>query len=379
MSDAYAWLDRALATIHRACWYRSPTTIANTHSALVNFGSNNYLGLAGDARLQAAAIAAIQTYGTGSTGSRLLSGHLELHAALERAIANLKGTEDALVFSTGYMANLGTIAAVVGARDLVLQDAYNHACLKQGASLSGAKVLTYPHNDMGALGELLATHRDRHRRCLLATDSVFSMDGDICPLRELVALAASYECMVLVDDAHGTGVFGDRGQGVAGALGIDYPLIHMGTLSKALGSLGGYVAGAAALVEYLRNRASTWIYTTALSPGDAAAAQAAVALVQAEPHHRTALWRNVAQLKAAFARYNLPAIAVESPIVAVKVADSAQALAIAQRLQQKGFYVPAIRPPTVPTARLRLSLMATHTSEQIESVVEAIARLKFLS
>lgn len=192
---------------------------------------------------------------------------------MEQAIANLKQTEDALVFSSGYLANFGTISAITNKKDLILGDQYNHSSLKNGAKLSGATVLEYDHNDLDALRQLLETHRQNYRRCLITTDSVFSMDGDLCLLPELLAIAKEFSTMLLVDEAHGTGVLGQKGAGVVEHFHCtQQPLIQVGTLSKALGSLGGYVAGSKALIDFLRNRASTWIYTTGLSPADTAAA-----------------------------------------------------------------------------------------------------------
>lgn len=381
MPTAYDWIDRSMQAIYQAQWYRSPqvaTSLADTFVRvagrdLLMFASNNYLGLAGDRRLIEAAIAATEAYGTGSTGSRLVSGHLALHEQLEQAIAQLKQTEAALVFSSGYLANLGAIAAVVGARDLILSDTFNHACLKQGALLSGAKVIDYAHNQIQDLADQLDRHRHLHRRCLIATDTVFSMDGDICPLPEIMELAERFDCMVLVDEAHGTGVFGDRGAGVVNALGIQQPLIQVGTLSKALGSLGGYVAGSAQLIDFLRNRASTWIYTTGLSPADTAAATEAIAIGQMEPQRRAKLWKNLEFFKQGLRKIEaISPINLESQIIAFKVGDAKKTLEVADYLKQNGIFAPAIRPPTVPTARIRLTLMATHSTEQIQTLLDCL-------
>ncbi|WP_019498595.1 8-amino-7-oxononanoate synthase [Pseudanabaena sp. PCC 6802] len=382
MAKPYDWIGHALQVVHQANWHRSPVTISSRADTVVKiddrdtlmFASNNYLGLAGDPRLIEAAIAATQTYGTGATGSRLVSGHLDLHQELETAIASLKQTEAALVFSSGYLANLGAIASVVGARDLVLQDAYNHSCLKNGAILSGAQVITYSHANISSLARELEQHRDRYRRCLITTDTVFSMDGDLCPLGEIMDLADRYDCMVLVDEAHATGVFGDRGAGVTNALGINRPLIQVGTLSKALGSLGGYVAGSAELIDFLRNRAASWIYTTGLSPADTAAALAAVKIIQTEPQRRQQLWQNLTALKQALSAVQIEPFSTDSQIVALKVGDTTQTLNVAAYLRQNDIFAPAIRPPTVPTARIRLTLMATHTIEQIEALVNCLTK-----
>jgi 8-amino-7-oxononanoate synthase len=385
--DPYQWIDASLETIHRANWHRrvkpilsapGPVVVLNGKSVL-NFASNDYLGLAADERLKQAAIAAIQQDGTGSTGSRLLSGHRSVHQALETAIAQWKQTEDALVFSSGYAANLGTIAALASAKDLILGDAYNHSSIKNGAKLSGADLFDYPHNDMGTLHRLLKEHRGHHRRCLILTDSVFSMDGDLCPLPEILALAVEFGCMVLVDEAHGTGVLGPTGAGVVEHFGCSgRPLIQMGTLSKALGSLGGYVAGSAALVDFLRNRAATWIYTTALSPADTAAALAAIAIIQSEPARRQHLWARVTQLKTSLETQlgegsSVQVLPSNSSIICLQMSNVETVLAASQQLLAQGIYAPAIRPPTVPTSRIRLSLMATHTVEHIKQLVRAIA------
>ena len=305
-TNPYTWLEQSLATIHRADWYRSVQTLHSRPGAVVqlegrqviNFASNDYLGLAGDERLIQAAVAATEEFGTGSTGSRLLSGHRELHQELENAIASLKQTEAALVFSSGYLANLGTISALVGKRDLILSDNYNHSSLKNGAVLSGAAVVEYAHSNIEDLLRQLAQHRTQYRRCLIITDTVFSMDGDICQLPEILASAQDFNSMVLVDEAHATGILGATGAGAVEHFGCTgQPLIQVGTLSKALGSLGGYVTGSATLIDFLRNRASSWIYTTALSPADTAAALAAVKIIQQEPLLRNQLIWNVEFLK----------------------------------------------------------------------------------
>ena len=390
-ANPYDWLEAALTTIHRADWYRSVQAIQGRSGAVVqmagqavlNFGSNDYLGLAGDDRLMQAAIAATQAYGTGSTGSRLVSGHRALHDQLEKAIADLKQTEAALVFSSGYLANLGTVSALVGKRDLILSDQYNHSSLKQGAVLSGATVLDYAHCDVVQLRQLLEQHRDRHRRCLLLTDSVFSMDGDLCPLPKLLALAETFDAMLLVDEAHATGVLGATGAGCVEHFGCTgRAIVQVGTLSKALGSLGGYVAGSATLIDYLRNRAASFIYTTGLSPADTAAALAAVAIVQQDPDRRAQLWQNVTQLKQALQQWSqhlaattdtaLTLLPSASPILCLQVASPAIVLCLGKRLRQAGIFVPAIRPPTVPTSRLRLTLMATHDSTHLQQFMMAL-------
>ncbi len=394
MSDPYAWLDKALQTLHRADWYRRPQAIAGLPGpvvaidgrSLLNFASNDYLGLAGHPALIAAATEAIAHEGTGSTGSRLITGHRDRHRQLEQAIAALKQTEDAVVFSSGYLANLGTIAALVGPRDGIFSDRDNHASLLSGIKLSGATAYSYHRHDLAELRDLLEMHGDRHRRRLIVTDSVFSMDGDVCPLPRLLDLAAEFDAMTLVDEAHATGVLGPTGAGAVEALGCTgRPLVQVGTLSKALGSLGGYVAGSRSLIDYLRNRASTWIYTTGLSPADTAAAIAALDLVRTEPERRTHLHAHADYLRTglteAIAAFDLPPsyhrLPSESPIICVTVPDPATVLRIGSALREGGILAGAIRPPTVPTSRIRFTVRADHTREQCDRAIallrEAIA------
>ncbi len=384
-NNPYAWINESLATIHRADWYRSVQTIHGRPGAIVvlsgqeviNFASNDYLGLAGDERLQTAAINAIQQFGTGSTGSRLLSGHRELHRELEQEIASTKQTQDALVFSSGYLANIGTISAIVGKRDLILADEYNHSSLKNGAILSGATVMEYPHCDTALLEEKLQAHRKNYRRCLITTDSVFSMDGDLCPLPQLLDLAEEFNSMLLLDEAHATGVMGKTGSGCVEHFGCTgRELIQIGTLSKALGSLGGYVAGSSSLIDFLRNRAPGWIYTTALSPADTAAALAAMKIVQKEPERRSQLWQNVNYLKQLITENlpNLKLLPTASPILSFQLPSAAAALTVGKHLRASGIFAPAIRPPTVSTSRIRISVMATHELTHLHKLVDAMTR-----
>jgi 8-amino-7-oxononanoate synthase len=384
-ADPYAWIEKSLDTVRRADWYRSPQSIEScpgpvvklASRRLINFASNDYLGLAGDDRLIQASIAATKEFGTGATGSRLVSGHRDLHRQLEQAIANLKQTEDALVFSSGYLANLGAIASIVGKRDLILSDKYNHSSLKNGATLSGATTLEYNHCHLEDLKAKLEQNRAKYRKCLIITDSVFSMDGDLCPLPQLLALGEQFNCMVLVDEAHATGVFGASGAGCAEHFGCTgLPLIQVGTLSKALGSLGGYVAGSAALIDFLRNRAATWIYTTALTPADTAAALESVRIVQQEPERRVRLQQNIETFKyGAITHRQLPISNSLSPIFSLPLKDAATALTVSSKLKEMGIFAVAIRPPTVSVSRIRISLMATHELAHLQQLIEALGTI----
>jgi 8-amino-7-oxononanoate synthase len=384
-ADPYAWIEKSLDTIHRAHWYRSPQKIDNCPGPtvqlagrrLINFASNDYLGLAGDERLIQSAMASTKEFGTGATGSRLIGGHRDLHRQLEEAIAKLKQTEDALVFSSGYLANLGAIASLVSKRDLILSDQYNHSSLKNGAVLSGATALEYSHCDLDNLTAKLEENRSSYRKCLIVTDSVFSMDGDLCPLPQLLGLARQFNCMVLVDEAHATGVFGASGAGCVEHFGCTgETLIQVGTLSKALGSLGGYVAGTAALIDFLRNRAATWIYTTGLTPADTAAALEAVKIIRQEPARRDRLQKNIETFKhCAINNYQLPITNSPSPIFCFPLKDAATALAASSKLKEMGIFAPAIRPPTVTVSRIRISLMATHEPAHLQQLLEALTQM----
>ncbi|AFY99684.1 8-amino-7-oxononanoate synthase [Calothrix sp. PCC 6303] len=384
--NPYSWLESSLTTIHRADWYRSVQSVQGMAGAtvlldgreVINFASNDYLGLASDQRLIAAAVKATEELGTGSTGSRLLSGHRELHRELENAIASWKQTPDAVIFSSGYLANIGTISALVGKRDLVLSDQYNHSSLKNGAILSGANIIEYSHCDVQDLRKHLYQQRHLYRRSLIITDSVFSMDGDLCPLPALLDIATEFDCMLLLDEAHGTGVLGNNGTGCVeywGCTGRE--LIQMGTLSKALGSLGGYVTGSLSLIDFLRNRASSWIYTTALSPANTAAALTAIGIIQQEPQRREQLWHHVCYLKETIQQRlpNLQLLPSESPILCFQLKNATEALKVGEYLKDSGIFAPAIRPPTVPTSRIRISVMATHEKAHLHRLLDVLEQV----
>jgi 8-amino-7-oxononanoate synthase len=341
------------------------------------FASNDYLGLAGDERLRRGAVEAINAFGTGAGGSRLITGNSSLHRRLERELAALKGCEDAVVFAAGYLANLGTISALVGRGDAVFSDALNHASIVDGCRLSGAAISIYPHGDVRALATLLA-ERPAGRR-LIVTDSVFSMDGDLAPLPALARLAAEHGAMLMVDEAHATGVLGENGGGAVEHFGLGgrVPII-MGTLSKALGAQGAFVAGSASLIDYLRNRARAFVFTTGLSPAAVGAALAALAIVRTEPERRRRLHTLAAQLREGLRTLGYRVPPGETAILPVLVGEAEHALALAAALRERGIFVPAIRPPTVPpgSARLRLSLSAMHTEAQVQETLAAFATLR---
>jgi 8-amino-7-oxononanoate synthase len=329
---------------------------------LLNFSGNDYLGLRTDARVVEAAQTALAEYGAGSGAARLVSGNHPLHAPLEEALAAYKQTEAALVFGSGYLANIGVISAVAEEGDLILADKLAHACMLDGARLSGAALRRFAHNDMAHLEQLLQQHRGAHRHCLIVTESVFSMDGDRAPLSEIRALADAYDAWVLVDDAHGIG-FG------AGDASAD---IWVGTLSKALGSYGGYVAGSRVLVDFLVSHARSFIFSTALPPASVAAAHRALQLMLAEPKRAA---RVLTHARAVAEALSLPFAA--SAILPIVLGTPEAALEASRRLQEGGFYVAAIRPPTVPpgTARLRVTFSAQHSESDIAGLIVALQAL----
>jgi 8-amino-7-oxononanoate synthase len=367
---------------------------------LINFSSNDYLGLANDPRLCDAAITAIKEFGVGAGASRLVSGNLSPHLGLERALAKWKGTEASLCFSSGYAAALGTIPALVGKDDVILLDKLCHASLIDGAKLSGAVLRIFPHNHLGKLESHLEWSRREHsgKRVLIVTESVFSMDGDRAPLRELVQLKKRFGALLMLDEAHAVGVIGSNGRGLAAAENLNDDVdVQMGTLSKALGASGGYICGSRALIEWLINRARSFIYSTAPSPAIAAAALAALDFL-ASPEgeeRRRLLWEkiklmrelslslDVVRFDAGNKRSTLNAqrptsnAGGQSAILPLIVGDEQATLNLAAALQSEGFLVPAIRYPTVAkgAARLRITVTAAHNEDQIRALGAAIKKM----
>ncbi len=338
--------------------------------------SNNYLGLANHPALAEAAADAARRYGVGAGASRLISGSLAIHRDLEARLAEFKHSEAAILFPTGYHANVGAITALVGKGDAVFSDALNHASIIDGCRLSGAAVHVYPHADASALDELLARHPARRR--LVVTDSVFSMDGDHAPLAEIATIAAARDAMVMVDEAHATGVEGPSGAGLLEALGLqDAVTVQMGTLGKALGCAGAFIAGRRRLIELLVNRARSLIYTTALPPPVTAAVDAALDIVAREPERRARLAAVSAALRRRLSALGFELPEGTGPIIPVIAGSNERALAWSRGLLEHGVFVQAIRYPTVPkgTARLRVTLMATHSDDDVEHAAAAFAAL----
>jgi len=345
---------------------------------LLSFCSNDYLGLAQHPQLIAAFKRVADDEGVGSTSAHLISGHRAEHAMLEEALAAWTGRERALLFSTGYMANLGVLQALLTRGDLCVQDKLNHACLLDGAQLSGAELKRYPHADMAAAARQLAAHGGA--AALLATDGVFSMDGDVAPLRELATLCRRERATLMVDDAHGLGVLGDDGAGSVRAAGLgqrDVPIL-MATLGKALGCAGAFVAGPVALIDGLMQFARPYIYTTAMPPAVAAAALVAVQLAQADSWRRDKLTALIQRFRTGAAQLGLTLSSSTSAIQPLVLGDAQAALNAAHALEQQGLLVTAIRPPTVPagSARLRITLSAAHEEENIDRLLGALETLR---
>jgi len=341
----------------------------------LSFCSNNYLGLANNPLVIKAVKDAVEKYGWGAGASRLVSGNMKLHEVLEGEISRFKGKEASIVFPTGYMANIGTISSLVSKGDLVISDKLNHASIIDGCRLSGADFRVYPHCDMEKLENILKKS-SKYPRKLIVTDTVFSMDGDLAPLPDIVRIAHKYKAMVMVDEAHGTGVFGKKGRGVIEHFNLSKKVDSvMGTLSKAVGSLGGYVSGDADLINYLRNKARPFMYTTALPPAVCAASIAGIKLIQKNPLLRKSLWNNVRYLKKELELLNFNVIPSESPIIPILIGDAKKAVDVSKLLYKKGILIPAIRPPTVPadSSRLRMTVMSTHTRKDLERLLEVLS------
>lgn len=349
--------------------------------ALVNFCSNDYLGLAGHPEVRAAAIRGVERWGVGAGAAHLVTGHSRAHHALEEALAEFTGRPAALLFSTGYMANLGIASALAGRGDLVLEDRLNHASLLDAGMLSGARFARFEHADAVDAARVLASATAQRK--LLLTDGVFSMDGDLAPLPELAVTARAHGAILVVDDAHGLGVIGATGRGTLEhhALGLDDAPVLMGTLGKAFGTAGAFVAGSHELIEWLVQRARTFIYTTALPPALAEAGCAALGVAAREGWRREQLAALTARFRAGAAERGIallatgpPSMSVHAPIQPVAIGSAARAVAVSEALRDAGLWVAAIRPPTVPegTARLRVTLSAAHTETQVDRLLDGL-------
>ncbi|MBL8075902.1 MAG: 8-amino-7-oxononanoate synthase [Nitrospira sp.] len=363
-------LRRALSPLESA----TGPIITYAGRPVILLSSNDYLGLATHPEVVQAAIAATERYGVGSGASRLVSGTLPPHASLELDLARFKRTEASLVFGAGYLANVGVIPNLVGQGGLIIADRLCHASLIDGCRLSQADFRVFRHGDCAHL-ETLLRRRASNRRTLIITEGLFSMDGDLAPLADLVVLAERYDAVLYVDDAHGTGIMGATGRGTIEQFSLEGRVpFHMGTLGKALGGYGAYVVGSHDFVQYLLNMARSFIFTTALPPAVAAAASAALTVVEREPERRNRLWANRQYLFNGLRNQGFRLTPTVSPILPVLVGDAAKASAFADRLLTHGVYATAIRPPTVPdgTSRIRFTVTAAHTTDQLDAALQAV-------
>jgi len=368
-----AGLYRTLKSMQSA---QSGTTIIDGRR-VIQLSSNNYLGFADHPRLKAAAREAIERYGSGAGGSRLICGNLELNEKLEAKIARLKKKESALLFNTGYMANIGILTAIMGEGDVIFSDEFNHASIIDGCRMTKAQTRVYAHRDMDCLERLLKELKKSRRR-LIVSDGIFSMDGDIAPLPDLVSLAKRYECMVMIDDAHATGVLGAEGGGTGEHFGLQDEIdISMGTLGKALGGFGAFISGSNNLREFLINRSRPFIFTTALPPAVIASGIAALELLEEEPEIKARLWENVVYFKKGIKEIGFNTLQSETPIIPIMVGESSLTIKMGKMLLEEGIFIQGIRPPTVPqgSSRLRITLMATHTRRELEFALEAIEKV----
>lgn len=378
--------DQELVQIKEKELYRQLRTVEvmdDQGYAMVNgqkmlmFASNNYLGLAHDQRLIQASIRTTQRLGAGSTGSRLTTGNTSIHEELEKRLAQFKQTEAAILFNTGYMANIAALTTLVGKGDVILSDELNHASIIDGCRLSRAQTLVYRHTDLEDLEEKLQRTACYGKR-LIVTDGVFSMDGDIAPLPGIVELAERYDAFVMIDDAHATGVLGRDGRGTAEHFGMKGRIdIQMGTLSKAVGAEGGYIAGSQSLIDYLLNQARPFIFSTALPPGVVASALTAIDIISSEPERRVRLRHMSQRLYNELTALGYTVWGGETPILAIICGRPEDALVLSKALHENGIFAPAIRPPTVPsgTSRIRLTVMATHQDEQINHIIEVFRKI----
>jgi 8-amino-7-oxononanoate synthase len=379
------WLRGQIGEIERRGLYRRRRIVEGPQGAevivdgrrLVNFCSNDYLGLANHSSVVRAFRAGAERYGVGAGAAHLVCGHGRVHHALEEELAEFTGRERALLFSTGYMANLGVISALLGRGDEVFEDRLNHASLLDAALLSGARLRRYPHADSAALKRELDASAGK--RCLIASDGVFSMDGDLAPLRALAVAAQHSDALLMIDDAHGLGVIGDGGRGSLAHFGLtpdDVPVL-VGTLGKAFGTFGAFVAGSADLIEYLIQRSRTYIYTTALPQAVAEATRASLRLVREESWRREKVSALVRRFRTGATQIGLRLMVSDTPIQPVVIGDNESAVRASDVLLSAGFLVAAIRPPTVPagTARLRFTFTAEHTETQVDRLLEALAGL----
>jgi len=383
---ALAFVDKELAGLHEQNLYNDIRTLESEQGAwvviggrrMLNLCSNNYLGLAADSRLKEAAKRAIDEFGVGPGAVRTIAGTMSLHIQLERELARFKKTEAAIVWQSGFNANLGTIPVLVGRGDIIYSDELNHASIIDGCRLSRAEIKAFPHLDYGALEEMLRADADLECRKLIVTDGVFSMDGDLADLREVARLAEKYGCISMVDDAHGEGVLGSHGRGIVDHYGLHGRFdVEVGTLSKAFGCVGGFTAGSAALIDLLKQRGRPFLFSSSLTPAEAAANLEAVRILEASDKLVSELWDNARYFQEALRKLGFDTGRTQTPITPVMVGDAGKARQFARSLQDAGIFAMAIGYPTVPKgkARIRVMISAAHSRADLDFALDVFARV----
>jgi glycine C-acetyltransferase len=386
MSTHLDWLEDDIQSLKDLGFYNKIRTISSPQGSrlmidgksVLNFCSNNYLGLANHPRLTEAAREAMQKYGMGPAAVRSIAGTIDLHVELEKRLARFKGAEDVITFQSGFTANLGTIAALVGKEDVIFSERLNHASIIDGCRLSGATIVAYGHNDPAALEAAINANAGTYRRALLVTDGVFSMDGDIAPLPALYEVAQNYDLMFMVDDAHGEGVLGRGGRGIVDQFGLHGKVdIEVGTLSKAFGVVGGLVAGNKTIIEWLRQRGRPFLFSSAVTAPDAAACIAATDLLEASTELVDKLWDNTRYFKAEMKKIGFDTGLSETPITPVMLGEAPLAQQFSRELFQNGVFAMAISYPAVPkgNARIRVMISAAHDRDDLSQGLEAFAKV----
>ena len=381
------WIKHNLSEIKNLNLHRKLVEISSSmgpeviidNKKFYQFASNNYLGLTTNPSVINSSISSSKRYGTGTGGSRLVTGTSHLHSKLESEIAKFKKTKDSLVFSSGYLASIGAISAIMDKRDIIFSDELNHACLIDGARLSKCKIIIYKHLDMKDLEKKLIKFKSFKGKKMIITDSVFSMDGDIAPLDKIIKLCKKYSCISMIDEAHATGVLGNTGSGASEMFGLQNEIdICMGTLSKAIGSVGGYVAGSKELIDYLKNKARSFIFDTSLPASSLTASLKSINIIKTKPELRLNLEKNIKYLKDYLSNSKFSFLDSSTPIIPVILGDEKKALKVSKLLLKKGIFVPAVRPPSVPKgeSRIRITLMSTHKRKHIDKLINVMSELE---
>ncbi|MDH3815484.1 MAG: pyridoxal phosphate-dependent aminotransferase family protein [Acidobacteriota bacterium] len=375
--DADAVRDTGLYPYFRTIGSGQDPVVTMDGQRVIMLGSNNYLGLTNHPEVKQAAAEALESYGTGTAGSRFLNGTLDIHVELEEKLAQFMGSEAALTFSTGFAVNLGVISSLIGRKDVVILDNLDHACILDGARLSFGRVLKYPHNDMDSLEERLRSVEDQRSK-MIVVDGVFSMEGDLADLPRIVELKKKFNARLMVDDAHGVGVMGEHGRGTMEHFGLEHEAdLVMGTFSKSLAAVGGYVVGDSKVIDYIKHNARSLMFSAAPPPASVASVIKAIEIIEREPERRQRLWDHTDYMKHEFSTMGYDTGDSASPVIPLVVGEDMAAFKMTRRLQEEGVFVNPVVSPAVPEGRalMRTSYMATHTRDQLDTALEAFRRV----